>query len=136
MATGDLRDGPIGGKLKTGNTVGVGRKRDIVRQKMLAGLSKALPDLIKIATGELEIHCRDMFGNEYTKQPNANERIKAVSELAKHALPVKTEVTGEDGGPIAVSGGFLTDVERSERIAEILDAARTRRDGLAPESEA
>jgi hypothetical protein len=40
----------------------------------------------------------------------------------------RKEVTGKNGGPIQVDDVGLTDEERAQRIATILDAARARRD--------
>jgi hypothetical protein len=44
----------------------------------------------------------------------------------------RAELTGKDGAPL---GGELSDVERADRIAAILDAARARRTGPTPEGE-
>lgn len=42
-----------------------------------------------------------------------------------------TEVTGKNGGPVEVA--TLTNEERIARLAELFDAARTRRDRRSPE---
>ena len=41
------------------------------------------------------------------------------------------EVTGKNGGPITVKDESLTDEQRTERIARLLDKARARRTGQA-----
>ncbi|WP_245005036.1 helix-turn-helix domain-containing protein [Paraburkholderia sacchari] len=45
----------------------------------------------------------------------------------------KTEITGRNGGPIETHE--LSDAERASRITALLDAARARRAGQAPEGE-
>lgn len=48
---------------------------------------------------------------------------------AKHrGYTERHELTGKDGGDIAVKSTGISDEERTERIAAILDAARARRD--------
>ncbi len=37
-----------------------------------------------------------MFGNEYTRKPNAAERIKAADTLGKYGLGTKMDVTSDD----------------------------------------
>lgn len=67
---------------------------------MLSGVEKALPDLIKIATGELT---HTVLTNEHEPieiGPTVSERIKAADVLLKYGLGTKTEVSGPDGGPI------------------------------------
>jgi len=54
----------------------------------------------------------------------------ALGMLGKHykLFADRTELTGKDGGPIETTDATLTDEQRANRIAAILDAARARRD--------
>lgn len=47
---------------------------------------------------------------------------------------LQQEHSGPDGGPIQVSDVSLTDAERADRIAALLDAARARKSGQAPDA--
>lgn len=47
----------------------------------------------------------------------------------KYRETVRNEMTGKDGGPIQHENVGLTDEQRADRIAALLDAARARRDG-------
>lgn len=47
----------------------------------------------------------------------------------------KHEHSGPDGGPIQTEDVGLTDAERAARVLELLDRARARRDGRAPDGD-
>ena len=93
---------------------GVGRKRDLVRQRMLLGIEAALPDIVRIARGDLDVEVVDRSGQASTRKPTAAERLKAFAVLTKHALPTKTEVTGEDGGPLRVAAPDLSHLSEEQ----------------------
>lgn len=61
---------------------------------------------------------------------SAHEALRDLGKYHK-LFADRVEHTGKDGGPIETSDASLTDEQRAGRIAAILDAARTRRDGQA-----
>lgn len=96
------------GNLKQGNTVNVGRKKSIVRMKVLKGLEKSLPWLLKVAAGEPVVEFwKD--GEIHFRSADVKERTEAIKMLAQYGLGVQTEVEGE----------FNSKVDLGSVIAEI-----------------
>ena len=48
-------------------------------------------------------------------------------EIAFGKVPTITEITGKDGGPVQTKDVSLSDDERADRIAALLDKARAKR---------
>ncbi len=48
-------------------------------------------------------------------------------EIAFGKVPTVTEITGKDGGPVQTKDVSLSDDERADRIAALLDKARAKR---------
>lgn len=57
----------------------------------------------------------------------ARQWAAAKNAPKKYGDRIQAEHTGRDGGPIEISDVSLTDDERAEKIAAILDAARARK---------
>ncbi len=68
---------------------------------------------------------------------NPKMQLEILDSIAKEAgggFSNRREITGAGGKAIVIEDGSLTDQERAARITALLDSARARRDGCAPES--
>ena len=87
--------------------------------KMLAGI-----EVSTVSRGEGDV--------EHVAKVKTNDRLKALELLGKHLgmFVDRRELSGPGGGPIPLEDyAALSDTERSQRLAVLLDRARTRRDG-------
>lgn len=69
-----------------------------------------------------------------TAKVKTNDRMRALELLGKHLgmFVDRKELSGPGGGPIPLEDyAALSDTERSQRLAALLDRARARRDGQA-----
>ena len=87
--------------------------------KMLAGI-----EVSTVNRGEGDV--------EHVAKVKTNDRLKALELLGKHLgmFVDRKELSGPGGGPIPLEDyAALSDTERSQRLAALLDRARARRDG-------
>lgn len=88
-----------GGALKSGNTVGVGRKPSEIRDAMRHGVDVALPFLIDVSKG---LKCIDTgrvdekTGKSIMRHPNYSERADAFDKLAKYSIGTRIDMTSGD----------------------------------------
>lgn len=87
----------------------------------------ALADGVTVQTTDEETGATDV----YTRPPDRAANIYLIDRILGKPTQ-RTEVTGEDGEPL-FAGTTLTDDERLTRIAELIDSARARGTGLAPD---
>lgn len=67
----------------------------------------------------------------YTRPPDARAGQYLIDRILGKPTQ-RTELTGADGGPLAVT---MSDDERAARAADLFDTARARRDGLAADGQ-
>ncbi len=111
-----------GGWLKSGNTVGVGRKPAEVRAAIVATVGEATEVMRSIVDGKFRQEVRNASGEVVDhRQATISEVVLVWKALAGHALPQKPEVVVEEAppqGPTDLS--MLTRAEK-EQLLELME---------------
>jgi hypothetical protein len=117
--------------------------RGVGRSKRAVQLWEADADLWRAARDE----ARERWLDEVTDAArrsvlkaagrNADLGLKVLEKLDPAFAPPRQrfEHTGKDGGPVQTEDVSLSDAERAARVLALLDRARARRDGRAPDGE-
>ena len=115
----------------------------VTRQAVYSGVKKALDKQQAESVGELRALenerlddlLRAIYAEALKGDLGAIDRILRIMERRARLwgldAPVRQELSGPEGGPVAFDEVSLSDDERAERIAVLLDRARARTTGQA-----